>query len=338
MNYRSAPELVRIQAHLIAALDPAAPPPQPHDDGTTGAGECKIYTFQTEEREALFIAELIAERLAAGLKPRDICVLVKQRPGLYTTSLINALRDQHGIQGRDEGKYQDLLTEPVTQALLVFLKIATSKKAGDAWRTSVEIVCAAHNIDIDRDELRVRTLEKLIKAHSEVIRAMLDDTVTSEADLLKVMQQIMSLVGEQAFKAEHPQYRQGDFYDTVMAECTKLLFESFERLKTWPSAILDLEGADSLPIMTVHKSKGLEYDTVVFVGLEDSAFFSFRTQTDADRRAFFVAFSRAKKRVYFTFSRVRELNRGRERQSRQAIGELYELLRQAGVEVEEVAD
>ena len=220
----------------------------------------------------------------------------------------------------------------------MFLKIATSKRAGEGWCTAVEIVCAAHNVDIAGDELRVRVLEKLIKARSNVVKAMLDDTVASEADLLKVMQQIMSLVGEPAFKAEHPQYRQGDFYDKVLAECAKFLFEGFQRLNVWPDAIFDFEGADSVPIMTVHKSKGLEYDTVIFVGLEDSAFFTFRTQSDADRRAFFVAFSRAKKRVHFTFSRVRELNRGRERQSRQAIGELYQLLERAGVKVEEVDD
>lgn len=37
-------------------------------------------------------------------------------------------------------------------------------------------------------------------------------------------------------------------------------------------AIENFCGDHSIPIMTIHKSKGLEYNAVYFVGLEDSAF------------------------------------------------------------------
>jgi len=74
-------------------------------------------------------------------------------------------------------------------------------------------------------------------------------------------------------------------------------------------AIEDFLGNNSIPIMTIHKSKGLEYDTVIFLGLEDDAFWNFKNQTDADLCAFFVAFSRAKRQVIFTFSASREVLR-----------------------------
>ena len=67
-----------------------------------------------------------------------------------------------------------------------------------------------------------------------------------------------------------------------------------------------LVGKDTIPVMTIHKSKGLEYHTVIFVGLEDGAFWSFQQQPDEDKCAFFVALSRAIERVVFTFSRKRE--------------------------------
>lgn len=57
----------------------------------------------------------------------------------------------------------------------------------------------------------------------------------------------------------------------------------------WMLAIENFEGLHSVPIMTIHKSKGLEYDAVYFVGLEDSAFWSFKNQPDEDRCTFFVA-------------------------------------------------
>ena len=52
--------------------------------------------------------------------------------------------------------------------------------------------------------------------------------------------------------------------------------------------------------MTIHKSKGLEYEVVYFLGLEDSAFWSFNDQPEEDKSAFFVALSRAKSYLIFT--------------------------------------
>ena len=84
-----------------------------------------------------------------------------------------------------------------------------------------------------------------------------------------------------------------------------------------------LEGKDAVPIMTIHKSKGLEYHTIIFVGLDDSAWWSFRRQPEESRSAFFVAFSRAKQRVFFTYCHPRG--------QRKEIGSLYEILKKAGV-------
>ena len=82
--------------------------------------------------------------------------------------------------------------------------------------------------------------------------------------------------------------------------------------------------------MTIHKSKGLEYSAVYFIGLEDSAFWNFRSQPAEDRCAFFVALSRAKKSVTFTFCKNRRTIRN-PTQSHNTINEFYELLQKPGV-------
>ncbi len=57
--------------------------------------------------------------------------------------------------------------------------------------------------------------------------------------------------------------------------------------------------------MTIHKSKGLEYDTVFVVGVEDDAFFAKnRAISNEDASAFFVAISRAKRNLYITTSKT----------------------------------
>lgn len=76
--------------------------------------------------------------------------------------------------------------------------------------------------------------------------------------------------------------------------------------------------------MTIHKSKGLEYHTVIFIGLDDDAWFAFRSQTKEEMCGFFVAFTRAKQRVLFSYCAARG--------SRAAVAPLYTLLKSAGVQ------
>ena len=85
----------------------------------------------------------------------------------------------------------------------------------------------------------------------------------------------------------------------------------------------------------MHKSKGLEYHTVIFIGLEDGALWNFSRNADEEKCGFFVALSRAKQRVIFTFSRIREgVSRWDNNQSAEKIAPLYELLKHAGVNPE----
>lgn len=98
---------------------------------------------------------------------------------------------------------------------------------------------------------------------------------------------------------------------------------SAAQAQDWRAALDAYEGANALPLMTLHKSKGLEYHTVIFVGLDDDAWWSY-IQDPVDATAgFFVAFTRAKQRVIFTYSP--------ERGQRTKVAPLYELLDKAGV-------
>ena len=61
-----------------------------------------------------------------------------------------------------------------------------------------------------------------------------------------------------------------------------------------------------IPIITVHQSKGLEYDMVFLAGLKENTFPSYMSvkanNIDEEKRTFYVAITRAKKRLYMTCS------------------------------------
>ena len=56
-------------------------------------------------------------------------------------------------------------------------------------------------------------------------------------------------------------------------------------------------------IMTIHKSKGLEFDTVVILGVEKEAFWG---KAEEESCGFFVGMSRAEKRLILTTCNTRE--------------------------------
>ena len=69
------------------------------------------------------------------------------------------------------------------------------------------------------------------------------------------------------------------------------------------TALASFSGDSAVRIMSVHKSKGLEFDTVVILGVEHETFWG---DAAAERAAYFVGISRAKKRLWLTACQSRE--------------------------------
>jgi DNA helicase-2/ATP-dependent DNA helicase PcrA len=72
-------------------------------------------------------------------------------------------------------------------------------------------------------------------------------------------------------------------------------------------------GQDAIQLMTVHSSKGLEFDCVFITGLEEGLFPSERSMTEyegleEERRLMYVAITRARKRLYLSYSQTRLLH------------------------------
>ena len=75
----------------------------------------------------------------------------------------------------------------------------------------------------------------------------------------------------------------------------------------------DEESANKIALMTVHSSKGLEFPYVFVVGMEENlfpsgGFMASESEIEEERRLFYVAMTRAKKAVNFTFASTRMRN------------------------------
>ncbi len=89
----------------------------------------------------------------------------------------------------------------------------------------------------------------------------------------------------------------------------KLLEEA--ALQSDQDSLIKTESA--VKLMTVHASKGLEFDNVFISGLEDGLFPHHRPNQDGDedseeeRRLFYVALTRARKKLYLSFAGIRTI-------------------------------
>ena len=116
-NYRSSPELVRIQHVLAQALDAGAVEPVSKTKRTIDGDSCAIWDFSSPEKEAVRLAIFVADQMKAhDLTPRDFALLVRQKAADYFDVLAPTFADR-GLPLRNEAAFvgsvtvQDLLTE-----------------------------------------------------------------------------------------------------------------------------------------------------------------------------------------------------------------------------------
>jgi hypothetical protein len=333
-NYRSSPDLVRIQDVLAKALDAKASTPVSKTKGTVAGDSCAVWDFSTPTIEAERLAEFVAKQMVEHkLTPRDFCILVRQKAADYFKKLEPAFTKQklqlrNEVEQVGEVTMQELLVEEVSELVVVLLRLFTSVRAGRHWTACLDRMCQLNGLAFDDDLGRAKVVKNL-NAFEAQFRKNYPAPVTSRADAIKVVQSLINFVGKANILAASPAYRQGDWFDKVCEAAALHLEASSKSVFSWSDALDEYEGAHAVPLMTVHKSKGLEYHTVIFVGLDDQAWWSFANDKIEATAGFFVAFTRAKQRVLFSYCA--------QRGDRTKIAALYQLLTKAGVKTVAVA-
>lgn len=326
-NYRSSAELVAIQHTLAKAIDTSYLPAESKAPSKFPSEPCAIYIYETPEQEAKHMAGIInASIISRKLIPRDVAFIVRQRPQDYVSLLSSALRT-HGVKVRNEADMQDLLAERLTQMLIPFLRLGISERAGEAWQECLDIIRHVQGIDFESSTQHIA--RNLARFHAR-LQSYMGCWPATTKEIKRVAQSIISFLGTDNIRTVCKEYDQGNYLQELIDSLIRNIEISCHLCLGWDQALVDFEGIDSIPILTIHKSKGLEYDTVVFVGLDDQAWWSFANQPEESKSAFFVAFSRAKQRVIFTYCRARG---GQEK-----IASLYNLLHSSGVQSFEITE
>jgi superfamily I DNA/RNA helicase len=312
-NHRSNSKIASLINYIIKNLTPKNETPGVYK--STSSRDLSLdcigaKSFDDVKEEAEYISGYInlLMKKSSELKHSDFSIILRQKAEDYFNRA-NDIFKNNGLTLRNEDKLvtkngmkiQDLMADPLS----IFLVLLIRKKVRFIdYRQEKElerIASAFSGYDIERD-IGYKNLQEYIS----VLELCIDLSIPIENSVSKILKKI----GKTKIKVVYPQY--STQYSTKVRESFCILFQ--EAIDKNPNnqklAITNYQGMNQVKLMTIHKSKGLEFNTVFFVDFHDKAWWGLRDavkkenkqKQEEEKRSFFVGLSRAKERLFFTKS------------------------------------
>ena len=304
-NFRSKPRLLRLQNEIIRRLDPSSVMP---DEQLAGdEGEVFSWRFEDSRKEADYLANLINGWVKTEqLPPAEIAVLIRNQLDLYADHLMAAL-EARGIPFRNEQQMQDITVEPAARLIVDYLSCLYGQREPNAW-----IRLMNQLIPFADEEIQLsarKDVDRLVKQQrKEIAIAELVDEPFS--GWWEFVQAFLKQVSIETLVSLSPDYESHDRLKEIVRD-TKARIEELLKLEPdLPKALGRFSDDQAVRILTIHKSKGLEFDSVIIMAVENEIFFGDQNE---NRCAYFVGVSRAKKRLILTHADQRERPAGHTR-------------------------
>jgi superfamily I DNA/RNA helicase len=325
-NWRSHEDLVRIQHVIASKIDPTVEEPEARADLQVDGDVAAIWEFASEDEESDCLAQWIEREVQVGdIEPHDIAILVRMHADEVEGQLSPAFEAQ-GLRLRNVARnvgdiaIQDLLGEDLTQIILRLLRLGATERSPGSWNAALRDLQFLEAVD-PADEAGLRRLQQRLQVFVREIRRTLrrldpiEDSATESAHLA------LDFIGAQVLRRAFPSYQREPDFNRVWNGFLLLLRECLAYAETWSDALDEFEGQGQTALMTIHKSKGLEFHTMIFYGLDNQTWWSLLPNRMEELNSFFVAFTRAKQRSFFTLCTERG----------QPVGWIENLLAPAGV-------
>lgn len=304
-NFRSKPRLLRLQNEIIRKLDPSSVMP---DEQLAGdEGEVFAWRFEDSRKEADYLAGLIEGWIKTEqLSPAEIAVLIRIQLDLYADHLMTAL-EARGIPFRNEQQMQDITVEPAARLIVDYLSCLYGQREPKAWIRLMNQLIPFADEEIQSNARK--DIDRLIKQQRKAIALaeLFDEPFSGWWEYVRAF---LNQVRIETLVSLSPDYESHDRLKEVVRD-TKARIEDLLKLEPdLPKALERFSDDQAVRILTIHKSKGLEFESVIIMAVESEVFFG---DQDENRCAYFVGVSRAKKRLVLTYADQRERPAGHTR-------------------------
>ena len=289
----------------------------------------KYKVVENEKEEASFVADSIKELIDKGIKEEDIAVLYRTNA---QSRVIEEEMLKKNIKYRIVGSFYFYNRKEIKDLLcylrlinnhkddVSFLRVINTPKRGIGEKTLDNLTNIATEEGV--------SLYEAITSGKELEFKKLVEELTSDSENLSLTELIDTILDKSGMKKEYSSSKLLE--DEIRLENLnefKSITKSYE--EEYGSATLSdfldeislvsdmsehQEGNDRVSLMTVHSVKGLEYDYVFIVGMEEGIFphynainYGGNAEIEEERRLCYVAITRAKKDLTITSAKSRML-------------------------------
>ncbi|HEY6872313.1 MAG TPA: 3'-5' exonuclease [Geobacteraceae bacterium] len=228
------------------------------------------------------------------LPPVEIAVLVSKQPELYAELLMQEL-EQLGIPFRNEQKLQDISVEPVSRLIVDFMTVLYGSREPDAYLRLMNLLIEVGFDENDQSVLRADWQRYLQQERTDIFP--LTEATTGIDHLWGRVLKFIRRIGRARLISLSADYEQGSRLSDLVKETKERITELLMIEPNVVKALSRFSYDQAVRIMTIHKSKGLEFDSVIMLGIEKETFWG---KEKAERNSFFVGISRAKRRLVLT--------------------------------------
>lgn len=279
-----------------------------------------VSSLQSADQEAIFIARVVADKLNSieGIPLKNIAVLARTNNQIEN---IQRYLNQAQVPCVRVGGKDDPFDSPAVRPILQWMYFLHNKRDNIALKKCLK------QFDIyplQFNELEFKALADEIPlwdalqtvrhdhSHSVFPFIMAVEAVEQriEADNIDLPTECFDLIAELRGVNKHfnsPAVTGARYSIECWEEskqelgedCSIQAFLKFLRYRDVQEKLVQEQ--DAVKLMTVHASKGLEFDTVIVAGLNQGVFPSKRGDIEEERRLFYVAVTRAKNRLILTW-------------------------------------
>ncbi len=307
-NWRSHDDLVEVQHAVAQRINPAVERVIAHRERAVNGHSVAIWTFRDRNEEVEILADWIAREIQEnGMTADQFAILVRKRANDVEDELAEIFNDR-AIALRNLARnvggvaIQDTLVEPITEAVLPFLRLGAVTRDRKAWSAAIEKLRFFEGAD-ENDDLLLQRINNKAEHIIRAVRRCMRNAVIADDSVDQIVDFVISEIGEEAIRRSS--YVRPADYERVYEGLRALLKECVPGARDWAQVLDRFEGKGQVALMTVHKSKGMEFHTVIFFGLDRGSWASLRPDNAEELNTFFVALTRAEQRAFFTCCEAR---------------------------------
>ncbi len=334
-NFRSAPAILEVADRLIVNNQSrkekrliATKPP---------AGEVVIEPYEDEVEEALGVAENINRLVDEGMSLSSIAVFYRvnaQSRAIEEAFIRNKIPYQivRGVEFynrkeiRDVLAYLKVIVNPADKVALLRIINTPARGIGKTTIDKIQNFASRSNINLYEAIKTVSQISSIPQATAAKLTSFLNMIEgfrnNDTGSVAETVERVFTDSGlEKSLSSEGSEGKDAianvEELISAAAEYDKqtenpALVDYLQQIALFSDVDAYNASVERVALMTLHSAKGLEFDNVFIVGVEDGLLPHERSadnddETEEERRLFFVGITRAKVNLFMSFARYRQI-------------------------------